>query len=553
MRLGSRRLAALTAAVAAAAAAGTAACAAGAAEWRFAPAQAPPAPPAAAEAPYGVPVGPVGDLKFWAPNRGLLIAKGNNLVPMGLYAYDGTGWHQLSTVCGGSDGRIAWAGPDEFWTIADQRPGQVTDIAVSLANISLCHFKDGRVVGSYAMPLAQPDSYLPMDAAVCRAPDDCWFGGQRRGAGGGFHLHWDGSSVRVAISPQDHAIADMTNVGGTLFESVDLSNPDPNEDLFSPPALHRIVTGATAPFQSVLPGPDFGVGADSSPVDPTTQAPLALGSDGAQAWAAAGRQPFMFPAPGESAAGPLLLRYAGGSWTQVPLAADALAAGEQPLAVAPEPGTASAWVALDASADDGAHVAHVNADGTVDARATLGPDEGVGPRGGAGPIACPAANDCWTATAQGWLFHYTDGRQRARDSDPAFAGVITFRPADSGVPVVAPDAAPPDDSLANQALTPPPVTPKPKPKKKPRRRVVKAKPLMRGVHTTVVHRTTLRMTFTLTARASVQLVALRRGKVVARTRRAILPRGRRKLELHLNPHRWPTKLDVRVKAAKKKR
>src|SRR5262245_37386160 len=90
-------------------------------------------------------LGPIYDIEFWAPNRGLLITKG------GLWAYDGTGWHQLSTVCGGTEGRIAWAGPLDFWTISDQPLGQSQQIGSRVGpRISLCHFVDGRVVASYA-------------------------------------------------------------------------------------------------------------------------------------------------------------------------------------------------------------------------------------------------------------------------------------------------------------------------------------------------------------------------------------------------------------------
>src|SRR6202034_3760679 len=104
-------------------------------------------------------LGDVGDISFWAPNRGLLIPAGNEFVPAGLYAYDGVSWHQLSTVCGGETGRIAWAGPDEFWTISDQRAGQILGTgfeASALLNVSLCHFVNGQVVASYAMPPQQP-------------------------------------------------------------------------------------------------------------------------------------------------------------------------------------------------------------------------------------------------------------------------------------------------------------------------------------------------------------------------------------------------------------
>src|SRR5262249_48438530 len=73
-----------------------------------------------------VPPGVVGDIEFWAPNRGMLITAGNDAISAGLYAYDGTSWYPYSTVCGGHEGRIAWAGPNDFWTIADQQKGQQT-------------------------------------------------------------------------------------------------------------------------------------------------------------------------------------------------------------------------------------------------------------------------------------------------------------------------------------------------------------------------------------------------------------------------------------------
>src|SRR6202043_2548979 len=60
-------------------------------------------------------LGKIGDIEFWAPNRGVLITAGNPpTVAPGVWAFNGQSWHQLSTVCGGADGRIAWAGPDEF-------------------------------------------------------------------------------------------------------------------------------------------------------------------------------------------------------------------------------------------------------------------------------------------------------------------------------------------------------------------------------------------------------------------------------------------------------
>ena len=87
---------------------------AGAQEWRS-------EQPVAAGIGVPVGIGEIGDVEFWAPNRGMLITAGNEGIPAGLFAYDGSGWYRYSTVCGGHAGRIAWAGPDDFWTISDQQ------------------------------------------------------------------------------------------------------------------------------------------------------------------------------------------------------------------------------------------------------------------------------------------------------------------------------------------------------------------------------------------------------------------------------------------------
>jgi hypothetical protein len=135
------------------------------ASWSFAPAQAPPAPAGVASAPYGVPVGAVGEISFWAPNRGVLITGGTESaggpVSAGVYAYNGVSWHQLATECGSAEGRVVWAGPDEFWTISDQRAGQL--IASSgeqfeAPAVSLCRFANGAIAASYAVALEAPGS-----------------------------------------------------------------------------------------------------------------------------------------------------------------------------------------------------------------------------------------------------------------------------------------------------------------------------------------------------------------------------------------------------------
>lgn len=565
--------------------------AAAAPQWQFEPALAPPPPAGAAPAPYRVALGAVGDIEFWAPNRGLLItagtqeAGGTGVVPKGVYAYDGVDWHQLSTVCGGSDGRIAWAGPEEFWTVADQRPGQVTGRLTSLAGISLCRFQNGRVVASYAMPLNQPNSYQRMNAAVCRAADDCWFAGARPPAPGrgGFHLHWDGSALTTVYSPQDHQITDMAVVGGQTFESVGFRSGDDLEgvDRAHPPALHTVGAASSAtPFRNVVPSdaacegevvcpplPDYGTGEAGRPVDPLTLDGFRLGSDWTlaggltaqpQLWAVADRSTAdgFAPAEGFTVAHPIVLRFSGGRWTQVVPRTVALPAGSRPVRVAAEPGRAAAWVTLDGS-DQTGRVVRITADGELGEVAELGPAQGVGDRGPARAIACPAADDCWVATDRGWLFHLTDGTPRTRDASPSFAGVIDYRPPDGGMPFAPPDDLPVDDSLANQRPAPSQRAPSgggDQTNTGGGRRTAarRAKPLVRGTSTKLLRGTTrLRMTFTLTARARVELVALRRGRVVARSGRRTLRAGRRSIVLRLDRRRWPTKLDLRARPVRR--
>ncbi len=554
--------------------------------WQFAPALAPAPPPGVEPAQYPVPLGPVGDIRFWAPNRGLLITAGNigeTPVPMGVYSYDGVSWHLLSTVCGGTDGRIAWAGPDEFWTISDQRAGQIVSNGSGslLEDVSLCHFLDGTVVGSYAMPLNQTSSYLPMDAATCLTATNCWFGG---GLGvypnsGSFHLHWDGVSVTVVYDGNphdDHAISSLAAYKGTLYESVQLSRSDQygGETPARTPLLHTINVNSPGVFSDVplraLPScsglcpplPDYGG------EEPQALGGLKLSTDAGlssqppsqtQMWAVASTP------PGGSGAAltvrPIVLRCssdssydAGGEledcgsdvWAQAP--SQLLPAGASVASVAAEPESDSAWLAL-SSTDGEAHVDHVTLaehDGqqtaTLDQQDALGrggllPD--TGDRGNARAISCPARNDCWLATDQGWLYHYSDGSQQPRDTDPNFANVITYRPLDAGIPQLIEDTPPPDDSLANQQPPPPPPpTPQVTPTTTAR--------LLSGLHTRLVHRYTLELSFKLIAEAHVQLLATRHGHLVASTPRKTLKAGRAKLLVRLNPHRWPTKLDLRA-------
>ncbi len=184
------------------------------ATWRL---EQPPPPPGAR---FKVPLGTPDDMQFLAPNEGLLSVEGNAAVPNGLLFWNGRSWHQLSTVCGGSGevSRIAWAGPDEFWTITEPSEPRVG------SGLALCHFKDGVVVGSYSTPLQSPDPFRPMDAAACNGPNDCWFAGigsedpagQRVGA---YHLHWDGANLTSSYQPQGRGVSGLASFDGTFYES----------------------------------------------------------------------------------------------------------------------------------------------------------------------------------------------------------------------------------------------------------------------------------------------------------------------------------------------
>jgi hypothetical protein len=590
----------------------------GAATWQFARVGAPAATPGE-ENP--VPLGKIGEISFWSPNHGLLITGGSgatcaesaaSLVPCGLYAYNGEGWHLLSNVCGGANGQIAWVGENEFWTISDQRPGQVVTVGGGLGNISLCHFavsnEDGetalRVVGSYAMPLNQPNSYLAMHAAGCLSPQNCWFGGVlgQPPNSGAFHLHWDGEGVTALYAPADHAVVSMALANrSALLESVQIQQNDrfgPEESETNPAVLHQIdPPGSSIDFHSLFlpnplcagsefcpPLPDYGFGVareeeTGGPVAPYTLAGFKLSSDyspaepsseaAAQVWAVAGPDGTPPKEPdSEAVAHPIVLRYAEDPathahlWTQVvggegpggagPGGEEPFAAGEVPENVAAEPssaaaqaGSGAAWVTVNSPSEhEGeAHVDRLNAEGKITANELLGSEQGVGKRGSAGPIACPAPEECWLATEQGWLFHLTpNGRKLPPDTDPYFGGVITFRPLDEGVVQLPPNEPPPDDSLANQQPPPPP-PPKATVQAPP---ALTRKPLVTDLRSHVVHRYTLELSFKLTVKAHVQLLASHGRLRVAQTHGETLKAGRHTLMLRLNPHKWPNKLNLKA-------
>jgi hypothetical protein len=538
----------------------------GEASWQLEQPKPPPPPVGVQGSAVPIGLGKVGDIEFWAPNRGLLITAGNgSTIPPGLWTYNGEGWHELANVCGATDGRIAWAGPDEFWTISDGRPGQALEAegrTPPLQDDTLCHFSGGRVVASYASLAFQASSYQPMHAAGCIGPSDCWFAGDPlpEPQVGAFQLNWNGSSLTADANPQGHAVQDMRLFGGSLYESVRLSPEDQVTTRESTPAVLRRINaaGVQPTFVSLLPGvPQYAPGEF-----PTALSFLHLSADAEALWGAADPVPPQELPEGSAPGEVTVVRYAAGSWSQI-IGPGAPAAnpfaGLLVSSIAAEPDSESAWVGLDTAADSeqpspsaSATVARVSPAGIVSDEQTVPSAqetaEGVGPKGAVAKIACPAPHDCWMVTTQGWLYHLapTTERHLPANGDPAFAGPITFRPKDEGLPQEVPDAPPPDDSgLPGEA---PPsissllatVTPTTESK-------VTA-PLLSDLHTRVVHGSTLELSFHLAVKARIRLIAKRHNSVVASTPTRTLAAGNRKLLLRLDRRRWPTKLDLQSHA-----
>ncbi len=484
-----------------------------------------------------------GDLSFQAPNRGLMTVSGNNSVPEGLYSWDGVQWHQLATVCGGgANARIAWAGPDEFWTIA--RPSLPRDPVPGLA---LCHFKGGEVVGSFSTVQQSEDRYLPMLAAACDGPNDCWFAGVAGldGTGtrsGGFHLHWDGSRLQTVYAPQGRAISDLLADGGRFFESTYVGGQPGaaagsailREPEAQPRLLHRITGGAFSNDAFVpltVPGGTELRGLDSA-VD---------GAGQMRRWAVGGGARFEGTTTRRQ---PLAAQLVGDTWTELKLTSDPALPDDLTFGdVAAIPGTGAAWVTLvDPGAGDGQlsrpTVARIAADGAVRV-VELAPSGA--PRGAASRVDCPAPDDCWVATARGYLYRLTGAPTYARDTDPAFQGTITVRPNEAAEQFV-PDEPPQDDSL----LLAPPIelAPEPEAVADTSADTCELPKLISRQRSKVLGKKRLRLvvSFRLARRAGVGLTGRRAGKVVARAPLRTLRAGTRSLTLRITRKKYPKQL-----------
>jgi hypothetical protein len=453
------------------------------------------------------------------------------------------------------------------------------------------------VVASYALPLTASDHYQAMDAAACLSPTNCWFGGQLAEEDssntGAFHLHWDGENLTEIYSPEDHAVSAMALAGeGTLFESVVINPSLPGDHYGSENPAHPFVLHQIDPPGSSIDFHDlFMVDAscglecpalpDYETAKPEKLAGLSLGGDYIAASAANPPVPQLWAIAGQQAAGsanfvrPIVLRYSAGEWWQIPAIGEQLEAqltgtsasciadpsscsglNGQLVGVAAEPGVPAAWVAL-GSKDGEAHIDRLEADpgegvgdqgkGAISVEEVpLGEAQKLGPRGNAGPIACPAVNDCWLATSAGWLFHLTEDSANTErtdgypeDTDPNFAGGITYRPEDESSLQVTPIEAPPEELPAVQSDGPAQTT-------APAASNRTTKALVTDLSSRIVHRYTLELSFKLTVKARVQLVASHKSRTVAKTAKKTLKAGKHMLTLQLNPHRWPNKLNLKA-------
>ena len=568
-------------------------------EWRL---EQPKPPPLESGVQSEIPIGlgRIGDIEFWAPNKGLLITDGNGTtVRPGVWVYNGEGWHELANVCGATDGRIAWAGPDEFWTISDGRAGQAAngqDILPPLEDNTLCRFAYNtatqklEVVDSYATLAFQASSYQAMDSAACASSTDCWFAGgplpfPQQGA---FQLHWTGSSLEAEpnTNRRVETVEDMRDHQGRLYESIALplveqAGEEEPEEILHPSVLQELPPEGGTAFTELHPksetnrilpeyvpkSTEFRAGAF-----PQALEGLRLSVDEDSLWAAAG--PVAKP-PAESAPAELtVLRESDGVWSQVLGPEGTVEAGaggsgkvvpanladEVVNSIAAEPGASEeAWLALDTRTDvknpnpqESALVVHLAANGSL-SEETLPSvaEKGVGPKGAAAKIVCPAQNDCWMATTQGWLFHLSTKEAREHpeaNGEPAFSGgyLITYRPLDKGVPQEPSNTLPIDDSGLEESG--PPSTAQLVKATTPSPFVSVSVPLLSDVHSRLIHGSTLELSFRLAVKASVRLLAKRHAKIVASTPTRILTAGKRSLQLKLNPARWPTKLSLETHA-----
>ena len=237
-------------------------------------------------------------------------------------------------------------------------------------------------------------------------------------------------------------------------------------------------------------------------------------------------------------------------------------------AIAPEPETEDAWIALakhpvdQHRAEEVAVLVHISASGSVLGVELLPSEqerrEHVHGVGVAGRLVCPAREDCWMANVNGWLYHFAREGERAlpRSELPGFpeGKVIgeAERPLDEGSPQEVLDAPPPDDlGAAGRTAR---LRRHLRRRKEAEQRNEQGAPAAAHAHAQPPgQRHDARAELPPRREgARMRLLAKRGRKLVAATPTRVLKAGNRRLLLRLNPRRWPTKLiaaDPRAGAA----
>lgn len=501
------------------------------------------------------------DLSCWSRSRCLLLTAGNSVAPNGLFIYNGDTWRQYATVCGSKDnnfGRIVWAGPTEFWTITE--PSAPQDGA-SNTGLSLCRFKNGEVVGSYSTKISNggddpvSDPFRKVASGACISPTNCWFGGAAELSPdasriGSFHLHWNGSSIKTVYAPARRAVTDITTIGGKYHESLlagPKANTESNPNIGAPPdqsLIHEIdpaladasAFGANAWSPATVDS--LGVhGAELLAID--NNANEATVADAA--WAVGGGAtsgPGSFPDDPFDRGPVAAVADADGIWTEVDAQSGLLGPDAQLIDVSVVPGTQTAFAAV---LQDRTVGQTISGNARV-MKLTPGASPVVqtfGNKGTVVKIDCPAVDECWAATTDGWLYRYAEpGSTPPLDTEAAFATVVTFRPNEVIEQAVS-DAPPEDDSLL---FAPPPPTDQ-LVEQPPT--VKRLRPAVRSVRSKLVGMK-LRITFTVVRRARVSFTARKGRKVVASARTKVLRKGKHSVTLKLSRKRWPDRLSMKV-------
>ncbi len=219
-----------------------------------------------------VSLGHIGDIEFYAPNRGaaLITSRQRQHDPARRVVLQRRArGASSSNQCGASDGRIAWAGPDEFWTISDGRPGQALARGSErppTEDNTLCHFAPGptgklEIVASYAsqaVPRRAPTRRCTRPRA-CRRPT-AGLGANRSAEPqvGAFQLHWNGHALEPEpYLPEGHAVRELSASpsAGACMRACSSSNSDRVEQVPRPPPLLTIIDPESE--KAVRTGPEY--------------------------------------------------------------------------------------------------------------------------------------------------------------------------------------------------------------------------------------------------------------------------------------------------------